>query len=241
MKIGLVTIAYTSYGRFLPQWCRFIAAMNKKPTVVTAVLGRNHGLTADDEARCLELLPQLKIVRAEKVRPTMGRLRNVALKHTKTEWVMYISVDDMVLPHAIEEFEKYEAVADYICIRWLTRGLGRQETEHISPLPVDMAKRRGKGFVVAHSPFRRFLWEKTPYEPHDYPNQPFLASCVENGARFVQSARPCTVYLRRSDSHARTVLRGKNPKRGERQKAIRHKRDMEYRIVAYYKRLYGAA
>lgn len=234
MNIGLVTIAYNGYGRFLPQWCKLIASMEKKPTKVTAVLGLNHGLSDTTEAACKKLVPGIKIIHAEKAKCVMGNLRNIAVKYTNTEWIQFLSVDDMILPHAIVEYEKYAQDADYICIRWLTRGLGKPETLHISPLPVDMAKRHGKGFIVAHSPFKRWLWEKSPYEAHDYPNQPFVAHCVVNGARFVQTKLPCTVYLRRPDSHARTVLRGKNPVKGERQKAVYHKKRMEKMIHEYF-------
>lgn len=234
MDIGIVTIAYNGYGRFLPQWCKFISEMSKQPTAATAVLGKDHGLTPEQQSECLRYVPYLKIVEAPKARQLMGVLRNVAVKHTHTEWVQFLSVDDMILPFAIEEYEQFERDADYICIQWLTRGLGRREQLHISPLPEAMAARGGKGFVIAHSPFRRWLWKKAPYEKHDYPNQPFLASCVTNGARFIQTERPCTVYLRRPDSHARTVLRGRNADIQERKQARHHKKRMEDTISEYY-------
>lgn len=231
MDIGIVTIAYNGYGIFLKQWCRSILALDTRPTAITVALGRNHGLTDAMRADCLALLPDLKIVEDMRV-PTMGRLRNVAVRATHTEWIMYLSIDDAILPHAIGEYEKFEDEADYICIQWLTRGLGRREVCHYPKLPIEMAKLyRGRGFIVGHSPYRRRFWELTPYEEHDYPNAPFLASMVENGARFVKSDRPCTVYQRRPDSHARAVLRRF---REEKQKAVFYKRDMERRLEAYY-------
>ncbi|MEQ9135752.1 MAG: glycosyltransferase family A protein [Thalassobaculum sp.] len=232
MNIGIVTIAYNGYGRFLPQWCRAIAELTRLPAAVTVALGKDHGATPEMIAEARRHVPILQIVDAGDTPSTMGAMRNVAVEHTAAEWIMYLSVDDAILPHAIEEFERYEHQADYICIRWLTRGLGKKEIEHVPKLPIEMAtKYRGRGFIVGHSPFRRRFWEKAPYEPHDYPNAPFLASMVENAARFVRTERPCTVYQRRSDSHSRGIL---FKSRTEKRKAIHYKREMQRRIVGYY-------
>ena len=232
MNIGIVTTAYNGYGRFLVRWCLYVSKLNGGPFATTVLLGKRHGCNPKQLAKCVELLPHLKILDMSDshLKPRMGMLRNWAIDETDTDWVVYISCDDKILPHAVEEYSKYQAESDYICARWLTVGLGQPRTEHVSPLPELMATHNGKGFVIGHSPFRRSFWEKTPYENHDYPNAPFLAAMVENGARFVQTERPCTVYLRRSDSHARTVL----PKKAEKRQAVHHKLDMERRIKAYY-------
>jgi hypothetical protein len=165
----------------------------------------------------------------------MGSVRNAAIAATGTEWVQWLSIDDGIVSDAIARMRPYASSADWLCIGWLTRGLGRPEMRHQSPLPSEMARRRGRGFIIGHSPFRRWLWERSPYPAHDYPNSPFLAAAVEAGARFVRVPTPITIYLRRSDSHSRTVLQGPRRSMEEKRKAIMYKRDTQRRIVAYYR------
>lgn len=243
MNIGIVTIAYNGYGKFLPQWCESIAALETPPTVVTVVLGYRHGLTDKMRERSLALLPNLKIV-DNHGGSQMGALRNVAVKNTKTEWIQYLSVDDVILPWAIDEYAKYEKDADFISIKWQSIATWIPNYEprtHASRIPEEMATQQaGKGFVVNHSPYRRSFWERSPYMPHDYPNAPFVAGLVELGARFVKTERPCTVYLRRLDSHCgknlgRRRINGKlQIVASEKKQAKFWKADTERRIREYY-------
>lgn len=230
MDIGIVTIAYNGYGQFLRQWCEHVAALTVKPTRVTIALGTHHGFTPYQKSMCTALIPNLNIVQ---IRSTcMGALRNAAIEATESEWIMYLSADDIILPHAIDEYEKYEQEADYIAIRWIVRGLGLPDQEKRSALPEEIAAGLRPRFIIGHSPFRRSFWKLNKYEEHEYPNAPFVAAIVENGGRFVNTERPCTVYLRRPDSHSKGTwgLR----RRGEKRKAVAIRDNMEQRIAAYY-------
>jgi hypothetical protein len=174
----------------------------------------------------------------------MGKLRNIAVKHTETEWIQYLSVDDVILPDAIEEYEKVEAEADFISIRWESLALWAPDEpvrEHKARLPEEMAhEQKGRGFVVNHSPFRRSFWERSPYMEHDYPNAPFVAGLVELGARFKGTEKPCTRYMRRLDSHCgrnlgRRRLNGRRIVVASEKNQARHwKKDAEERIRKYY-------
>jgi hypothetical protein len=222
MNIALVSIAYKGYGKFLPQWCKFISEMTIQPKEVIVVLGQDHKA---DIKRAKQILPHLQVYEY-KAKPSMGKLRNIAVSKTTTTWVQYLSVDDKIEPHAIEEYKKYNRRADYISIAWNTQGLGKPSRFHKARTPNDLYNHNMRGFIVGHSPFRRKFWEMSPYVENDYPNYPFVASMVENGARFQATERACTTYLRRPDSHARTVL----PKRAEKAKAVAAKRDMMKRV-----------
>jgi hypothetical protein len=241
MDIAIVTGAFGGYGRWLVQWTGYVAALDPSPAEAVAVLGYRHGATLADIRLAREILPGLRIVKASRLRH-MGSVRNAAVAAAGTEWVQWLSVDDGILPDAIAAYERPAQRADWLCTGWLTRGLGQRETRHRSPLPVEMARRRGRGFVIGHSPFRRALWEQVGgYPAHDYPNAPFLASMVEAGARFVRISRPITIYLRRPDSHSRTVLQGPRRSMEEKRKAIMYKCDMQRRVVAYYRAEKGGA
>jgi len=234
MNIAIVTGGYGGYGRWLPQWAGYVAALDPAPAAAVAVLGYRHGATSADVRAARRILPMLRIVKAPRAR-FMGSVRNVAVAATRTEWVQWLSIDDGILPDAIGALAQVGDQADWICTGWLTRGLGHAEMRHRSPLPADMARRRGRGFVIGHSPFRRWIWERSRYPAHDYPNAPFLTAAVESGACFAKIERPITIYLRRPDSHSRTVLQGPNRSMTEKRKAIMYKRDTQRRIVAYYR------
>lgn len=235
MNIGVVTIAYNSYGRFIRQWCDAISQSTVKPDQVTVLLGMAHGATVEDIKYCRELLPGIVIKKFDQARP-MGFLRNIAISNTMTEWILYLSIDDILLPEAIRHynFVVNKTGADFICAQWITRGLGMSEDLHKSPHPAEMAERYGKGFIVGHSPYRRIVWEKTRYEDTDYPNQPFVGAAVANGFVFAKATRPGTVYLRRPDSHSRTILQGPNRIVYEKMKANSAKRRMEQLIRSHY-------
>lgn len=244
MNISIVTTAYNGYGVFADQWLESISNSKTLPAKVIIALGKDHGLENHNELLDKYSMLDLQFHFCENVKPLMGPMRNAAVNQTETEWVQYLSIDDILLPDAIDEYMKVEAEADYICIMWQSKAMWRRSKilTHIPKTPEEMATLyRGKGFIVGHSPFRRSFWEKYPYKPHDYPNAPFVADLVEAGARFVKTEQPCTMYLRRLESHAaRLGRRGHGAKiatidLNEKQQANRWKNNMQKRIVKYYR------
>jgi hypothetical protein len=231
MKVSLVSIAFSGYGRFVGQFLAFAVSMNPKPDEVVVVLGKDHGCQDPALLKCI--YPGVKIVEYDGI-PTFGKLRNIAIKHTTSEWTFFVSIDDKPEQDAIKTFNSIlkEQDADYICAQWYTIGLGLKQQFHRSPLPLEMARYKqigkGAGFVIPHSPFKRWLWEKSPYKNTELPNYDFLLNCVLNGARFVKGDKPTTTYLRRPDSHARVRLKSIK-KEANKQKAL-----MERGIVRYY-------
>lgn len=229
MEISLVSIAFNGYGRFVGQFLAFASNMSPKPSEVVIVLGEDHG------CRDVELLkaiyPGVKIVEYNKA-PSFGKLRNVAISKTSSEWTWFVSVDDKPEPDAIDTFKRALEEADYICAQWYTIGMGHPRKFHRSPSPEQMAEllssgKRG-GFVIPHSPFKRSLWEKHHYKNTDLPNYDFLLHCVLNGAKFVKGDKPTTTYLRRRDSHARTKLRA------IKRQANLEKKKMQRGLLQYY-------
>lgn len=240
MNIALVTVAYNGYGRFADQWLSYINKSTRKPSHVLIALGPDHGCTNHEELleKYKELNLQFHFV--DNTQPMMGPMRNAAVSETEAEWIMYLSIDDMLLPEGIEELEKHEADADYICISWESHATWKPYAPivpHQGKTPMRLAQEfEGRGFIVNHSPYRRWLWEKEPYMNHDYPNAPFLAGCIKSGARFVHTDVPVTRYLQRLDSHAaRLGRRGrKHAKEEERRKAIHWKQYCKSVILEYF-------
>lgn len=234
MDISLVTIAFNGYGRFLGQFLAFASSMSPKPKEIVVVLGKNHGCKDIGLLECI--YPGVKIFQYKK-KPTFGKLRNIAIGKTKSEWTWFVSVDDKPMSDAIRTFKRAVAnypEADYLCAQWYTIGLGEPLKLHKSPTPGESAMRlrngERMGFIIAHSPFKRELWEKSPYKNTDLPNYDFVAKCVTNGAVFAKTDKPTTTYLRRDTSHARTTLLTGDV----RQKARAEKKRMEAVILRHY-------
>lgn len=235
MNISLITIAYNGYGRFIGQFLAFVSNMHIKPTEVIVVLGRNHGLLDKELMYCI--YPDVKIIEYKKT-PTFGTLRNIGISHASSDWCWFVSVDDKVEADAILTFEdalNSKRNADYICAQWYTIGLGKEKTLHKSPTPFQMAqlKLEGKksGFVIPHSPFKKWLWEKHHYVETELPNYDFLLHCVLNGAKFVKADKATTTYLRRPDSHSKTRLLE------IKKHANKQKRIMQEGIVNHYQKM----
>jgi len=101
--ITVFTIVYNNYGRFIPQWVEWLKKQTIKPKLLI-VLGKEHG--AD-----IEYLKDNNIKYVLCDSDNMGKLRNKGLKQVKTEWWLYFSVDDELLPHTCEEIVNTDADA----------------------------------------------------------------------------------------------------------------------------------
>ena len=240
MNITLVTVAYNGYGKFADQWLKAISCSTILPEQVIIALGPNHGLENHEELHARH--PKLKIHFhfCESTKPLMGPMRNQVMNHVETEWVQYLSIDDTLMPEAIQEYARLEDQADYICISWFSIATWKENAKpafHQGKTPMRLAKEfEGRGFINAQSPFRYWLWKKESYMNHDYPNAPFLAGCVKSGARFVHTDVPCTIYLQRLDSHAQRLGRRGKAYRDEkeRQKAIHWKQYCKKIILEHF-------
>lgn len=219
-----MSIAYNGYERFIEQWLESVKSLKTAPDEIVVAVPSDYKGGHD-----------CTLVYADKA-PNMGYMRNLAVANTSSDWVCFLSIDDVVLPHAIDHYK--EVIArddpDVIMISWYTEGLGRGREARSSVTPyenyLNRKYKRKAGFLMAQSPFKRKLWQERPYEEHDLPNAPFFADLVEQGAKFTKATVPTNVYLRRADSHARTTLKEPDFKR----QAIREKAKLYRRLDAYY-------
>lgn len=225
MNIGIASIAYGGYEKYIESFLKDIAKMKQQPrqVVIAVPKGTKTSQYKDPIVEFVKVAPPFN----------MGKMRNKAIEKLGTEWVWYVSVDDRPEPNAINIFEWYEK-SDYICAKWFSIGLGLHKRLHKSPTPQEYYKNitKGKkgGFIIAHSPFKKWLWDKQKYVETDYPNYDFLLKCVQSGAIFSKARLPTTTYKRRRDSHARTVL----IKPQEKRKAVREKIKLENGLRKYY-------
>jgi len=102
-KITVFTVVYNNYGHFIPQWVEWMSKQTEKPKLLV-VLGKDHGAN-------IEWLNENNIDYVLCDSDNMGKLRNIGLKEVKTEWWLYFSVDDELLPHTCEEVTNSDADA----------------------------------------------------------------------------------------------------------------------------------
>ena len=102
-KITVFTVVYNNYGHFISQWVEWMSKQTEKPKLLV-VLGKDHGAN-------IEWLKENNIDYVLCDSDNMGKLRNIGLKEVKTEWWLYFSVDDELLPHTCEEVTNSDADA----------------------------------------------------------------------------------------------------------------------------------
>jgi len=197
INIGITTIIYNNYGRFLPQWVNAINQLKVRPTQVTIVLGKNHGIPP------AILWPVgVKVIETEE--EGLGKLKNIAMENTPTEWVMGLSVDDQILPWALDEFEKC-LDSDIIVCAYL-----RLDNKSLCMHPritkeILLSKRQyltGKNFMHGGIPFKRWLWEKHHYHESDCFNSMFWIDCATENPVFSSTPVPCLLYNKWEGSHS---------------------------------------
>lgn len=212
MNIGIFTIVYNGYGRFIPAWCESISNLTIKPTqVVIALFGEDHGLTDKMKSDCYDILKgvNLKIINKGK-HINIGTDRNKAVEEMETEWIMLLSADDLILPIAIEEFEKYDNNnVDVIACSYIEEKLDGRYVLWTAPesfTEEELLNWRDY-WVAPYSPFRRLFWENHPYIDEEYPNIPMVFAFARANVRFARTSIPCVRYIRRNSSHSEKRLK----------------------------------
>jgi hypothetical protein len=114
---------------------------------------------------------------------------------------MYLDVDDTILPDGIQNIQKYEGLADVICTGLRVVG-DRKNKDMIFTGTTNSTILAGKHGSCSHSPFKKKLWEKSPYiEQNDYCEQPLWLGFAQIGASFVETKEICTMYHSRGSGH----------------------------------------
>ena len=178
--------------------------MTIKPSQVTFVV--------DKPTKCKKILKGINYKEILTKKITMGAARNLAIENTPTEWIMYISADDTILPNAIEELKKYDA--DVISMAYNIRQFGGGDKLYN---PGRVLKRnifserfycttfQRSPFYIAFSPFKRKVWEQVKYADNDFPNALFWIDLAFKDFKFANTKKPCATYIMRDKSHSNSV------------------------------------
>jgi hypothetical protein len=169
MPLTIVTSCDEGYAQYLEEWAASIVAQREHPARVCIF---THGA---DEAQDLALKAFALIagngipVRTshELQRLDFGTARNRAVAMAETDWVMHLDADDLLMPHAVEDFLELREGADVVAF-------GYERSGDLAAGPANKTRTyrnlSGAREVLEAtapcsgvSPFRKALWEASPY------------------------------------------------------------------------------
>lgn len=196
--IGVVTSAWGTYGRYLPEWVDSVAAQTVRPELVTVL-----DAGVDDIGPARQAL-EASGLEWQIVRDTyrgMGAARNRAVEATPTTWVTHLDADDVLLPHALADVRDLAPRADVVSI-----GMRRGRREIVFPQASTAGALAGRHVAFSCAAFRRELWEQAPWhESNDFIDSAFWLRMARAGARFAGTARAGAVYRQHPGSFSRRL------------------------------------
>ena len=202
MNIGIVTSFYNGYDRFLPQWLNSIYRLKTMPSQLT-IVASGQEYDVENIHKALKILKKInipyKIIYLKK-HMGMGFARNKAVENTNTEWIQYLDVDDIILPDAINIYNKYKDETDIICGGLDIKG-DKKNKKALYPYASRERQLQGKHCTSSHGVYKRKFWELSPYVNNDWCEQILWLGFAQHGAEFMGTKELCTVYLTRKDGH----------------------------------------
>lgn len=198
--MGVVTSAWGSYGRYLPEWVESITAQTVRPTLVTVL---DAGVTDIGPGR--EALADSGL-EWQIVRDTyrgMGAARNRAVEASETAWVMHLDADDVLLPHCLSDVRTLAPQADVVSV-----GMRRGRREIVFPHASARDALSGRQVAFSCAPFRRDLWERRGVRWHttnDWVDSALWMHAARAGARFAGTTRAGAVYRQHAGSFSRRL------------------------------------
>lgn len=183
-------MAYGDYYRqFITKWCESVYKLETFPDDIVIV--------TDDIEDANKKIPEniknfIKVIHSKSTSMRHPQfLVNDAISVTETEWVCKMDIDDIILPHA---FNKLSATESDVYM------FGAQPSWQENPWPardvstLDVYK-SNTNLVLSGSPFRRWIWEKSPFKNITYGDWVFWFEAAKNKAKFFPSSTIDYIYV----------------------------------------------
>ena len=204
MSITVFTVVFNNYGMFVRQWLENLKKQVIQPKAII-VLGKEPGITAEEVLKLADGL-ETKVVHSES--DVMGTLRNCAVEQVDTNYRLYFSVDDILLPEATKEI--LDTGADVVALKYKDIATNGKETLKTSWtfIPDEILHWRKKGDAPGYVAVNGEYY----YEDTEMPNLPFLFQLATKKLNQVTTENVVALYKRRADSHGgRSFRTGKCP------------------------------
>lgn len=187
--IGVITTCY-SYQKYIPEWVASVNGLNRTPDkVVIATTDTAHDAMAyaKDNLNCDFSVVQTK-------EPwVFAKALNDAVAQCDTDWIVWIGVDDIFLPHALDGWEDSEK-------DMITFGLTFPDNSYIrtpdAPTAEQVIDLSNGNLIPCGSPFKRSLWEKSKFDGSFTPLEDWVfgVDAALNGATFGTTGRVDFIY-----------------------------------------------
>lgn len=205
MKNLAIVTSCSGYGKYLREWAESIIALERKPGEVVIV---THGCDQEEgdaaSGRLLEAGIQCTRVHAPE-KMDFGSARNLAVSESSSEWVMHLDADDMLMPHALDDVSALAPSADVVALGYERCGdlsAGPRNRTRVYSGTTGLQALEAKAPCSGVSPFRRTLWEQSPYrtDMRGAWDTALWIGFARLGARFRATRRPCFWYRQHADS-----------------------------------------
>lgn len=180
------------YWDWLPGWAQSVAALDTRPDDVVIVAGdpaRAVGATATH-------LSHARVVAAPSGEFQFASWLNAGVEACAADWVAWIGVDDRYRPTALDGLDDMPAdVAVF--------GMRAGTWDSTTAPTIRELTAIDSNSVPCGSPFRRWLWERTPFQPHLAPFEDwaFYVGAAFNGGRFAPTGRIDFDYRMHDDTY----------------------------------------
>ena len=175
-----------TYRGFLTEWSKAVAGLNTQPDeiiIVTDDVKDAHAHLVDIPARVLQ------VKGTHKYHPQV--YVNEAIEATNTDWVCKMDVDDLILPHALDNLPDDGDVFMYGIV--IQRDTGTQAL--LSPdCTWQQITMNPHNFIFSGSPFRKWLWLNNQFKDMMYEDWTFWLGCAKQQARFIASTQADYIY-----------------------------------------------
>jgi len=207
IDIAIVTSCH-NYGQYLDDWAQSIRALTTKPKRVALVDNGSTDATWAQTQAAARLLEASGIEVHFKRTPLtdFGTARNEAVAlGGDAEWIMHLDADDMIMPHCLDDVAKLMPNADVIPLGYERVGdlmSGPRNRTKLYKSSQGQTTLKSTAPASGVSPFRRTLWEQTPYRTDMIGgwDTALWIGFAHLNARFRPSTRTCFKYRQHGDS-----------------------------------------
>lgn len=177
------------YHYFIDQWKQSVGKLERQADEVIIATDLVNEVTQSDDCTLVPI----------KNEPKSGNWTvavNDAIAHSQSDWIAKIDIDDLILPHALNEIDSCEA--DVYCFGIQIDG------QDILAEPKGLLEQPDPK-IFSNSVYRRWVWEKNPYQDIFCEDALFWYLAAHENATFAVSKRVDYIYGRHANQITKSL------------------------------------